>query len=168
MPEKIRWGILGTGNIAHKFAGGLTVVDDAELVAVGSRTQEAADKFGDEFGAARAVTPATKRWRTIPMWTPIYVSTPHPFHKDNTILCLKAGKAVICEKPFAINEREAQEVIDAGDGEGRVRDGSDVDALHPRDGQAPRTARSGRDRRGAHDQRRFWLPHRAESARAAV
>ena len=45
MPEKIRWGILGTGNIAHKFAGGLTVVEDAELVAVGSRTQEAADVY---------------------------------------------------------------------------------------------------------------------------
>ena len=46
---KIGWGIIGTGNIAHKFATGLTVCDEAELVAVGSRKQETADAFGDEF-----------------------------------------------------------------------------------------------------------------------
>ena len=49
MADKIRWGILSTGNISHKFATGLSVLADAELIAVGSRTQESADKFGDEF-----------------------------------------------------------------------------------------------------------------------
>ncbi|MBI1256802.1 MAG: gfo/Idh/MocA family oxidoreductase [Chloroflexi bacterium] len=117
MVEKIRWGILGTGNIAHKFAGGLTVVDDAELVAVGSRTQAGADKFGDEFGVPRrhASYEALANDSDIDA---VYVSTPHPFHKDNTILCLKAGKAVICEKPFALNEREAQEMIDVATAKG--------------------------------------------------
>jgi len=41
----------------------------------------------------------------------VYVGTPHPMHKGNSILCLRAGKAVLCEKPFAINRREAEEVI---------------------------------------------------------
>ncbi|MEO8392994.1 MAG: Gfo/Idh/MocA family oxidoreductase [Chloroflexota bacterium] len=117
MYEKIRWGILGTGNIAHKFATGLTVVEDAELVAVGSRTQEAADKFGDEFGAPHRHA-SYEALANDPDVDAIYVSTPHPFHKDNTILCLNAGKAVICEKPFALNEREAQEMIDVATAKG--------------------------------------------------
>ncbi|MEP7292177.1 MAG: Gfo/Idh/MocA family oxidoreductase [Chloroflexota bacterium] len=110
MNEKIRWGILGTGNIAHKFATGLTVVDDAELVAVGSRTQEGADKFADEFGATHRHA-SYEALANDPEVDAIYVSTPHPFHKDNSILCLNAGKAVLCEKPFTINTREAEEVI---------------------------------------------------------
>src|SRR5262249_16235648 len=113
----IRWGILGTGHIAHKFATGLTVVEDAELVAVGSRTQAAADKFGDEFGAPRRHA-SYEALANDPNVDAIYVSTPHPFHKDNTILCLNAGKAVLTEKPFAINTQEAQEMIDVARAKG--------------------------------------------------
>jgi len=111
MPEKIRWGILGTGNIAHKFATGLTVVEDGELVAVGSRSQAAADKFGDEFSVPRRYA-SYEALASDPDVDAIYVSTPHPFHKDNTILCLNAGKAVLTEDTFAINVQEAQEMID--------------------------------------------------------
>ena len=110
MQEKIRWGILGTGNIAHKFATGLMVVSDAELAAVGSRSQASADKFGDEFGAARRHA-SYEALANDPDVDAIYVSTPHPFHKENSILCLNAGKAVLCEKPFTINAGEAEEVI---------------------------------------------------------
>ncbi len=117
MYEKIHWGILGTGKIAHKFATGLTVIDDAELVAVGSRTQEGADRFAAEFGAPRRHA-SYEALANDPDVDAIYVSTPHPFHKDNTMLCLKAGKAVICEKPFAINEREAREMIDLAHAKG--------------------------------------------------
>ena len=53
MYETIRWGILGTGHIAHKFATGLTALNDVELAAVGSRSQTSADKFGDEFNIPR-------------------------------------------------------------------------------------------------------------------
>jgi len=110
MPEKIRWGILGTGNIAHQFARGLTVVGDAELVAVGSRTQEAADTFADEFGAQRRHA-SYEALASDPDVDAVYISTPHPFHKENSILCLNGGKAVLCEKPFTINVREAEDVI---------------------------------------------------------
>ena len=109
--SKFRWGILGPGNIAKKFATGLQALDDAELVAVGSRAKERADAFADQFKAPRRYG----SYETLvqdPDVDAIYVATPHPFHKENSILCLEAGKAVLCEKPFAINQREAQAVID--------------------------------------------------------
>ncbi len=110
MPETIRWGILGTGNIAHQFARGLATTEAAELVAVGSRTAESAAKFADEFGITRrhASYEALANDANVDA---IYVSTPHPFHYDNSILCLQAGKAVLCEKPFAMNVRETDEMI---------------------------------------------------------
>lgn len=110
--EKIRWGILGTGRIAGVFAEGLRAVDDAELVAVGSRTAEAAQAFGTRFGAARA-HPSYEALANDPEVDAIYVATPHTLHKDNTLLCLAAGKPVLCEKPFAINAGEAAEMIAA-------------------------------------------------------
>lgn len=108
--EKIRWGILGTGSIAKQFARGLSVIPDAELAAVGSRTAESAAKFATEFKVPRAhasyaALAADKQVDAI------YVATPHPMHVDNAILCLQAGKAVLCEKPFTVNASEAARVI---------------------------------------------------------
>ena len=111
MAEKIRWGILSTGNIAHQFARGLAATSDAELVAVGSRKVESARKFADEFKVPRAHG-SYEDLAADPQVDAIYVSTPHPFHKENTIACLEAGKAVLCEKPFAINRSETQEMIE--------------------------------------------------------
>ncbi|MBA3826720.1 MAG: Gfo/Idh/MocA family oxidoreductase [Ktedonobacterales bacterium] len=106
----IRWGILGTGGIAEKFAEGLAVLDDAELVAVGSRSAASAATFGERYAVPhRHATYA--ELASDPDVDVIYVSTPHPFHKDNSLLCLAAGKAVLCEKPFMINASEAAEVI---------------------------------------------------------
>src|SRR3712207_2270316 len=110
MKEKLRWGILGTGNIAHQFARGLVALDDAELVAEGSRSQETADSFGEEFGLARRHA-SYEALANDPEVDAIYVSTPHSYHRENTLLCLEAGKAVLCEKPFAINAVEAEEMI---------------------------------------------------------
>jgi dihydrodiol dehydrogenase / D-xylose 1-dehydrogenase (NADP) len=110
MADKIRWGILGTGGIAHKFATGLQAVPEAELVAVGSRTQAAADEFGNTFGVPRRHA-SYEALANDPEVDVIYVSTPHTLHKDNTLLCLHAGKAVLCEKPFAVNAGEAAEMI---------------------------------------------------------
>ena len=111
MAEKIRWGILGCGSIARKFAEGLSAVDDAELAAVGSRTQAKAQAFADEFGAARAHG-SYEALAADGEVDVVYVATPHALHKDNTILCLEAGKAVLCEKPFTINAAQARQVID--------------------------------------------------------
>ena len=113
-----RWGILGCGKIARKFAEGLVSAKDARLVAVGSRTRENAERFGAEFGVPRLHTgyQALAEDRDVDV---VYVATPHPGHKENAIRCLRAGRAVLCEKPFAVNAREAQEMIDVARGEGR-------------------------------------------------
>jgi predicted dehydrogenase len=110
MTDKIRWGILGTGVIAHKFADGLSALPDAQLVAVGSRSQSTAARFGDEYGVPNRHA-SYEGLVTDPAVDVIYVSTPHPLHKDNMLLCLAAGKAVLCEKPFTINAHEAETVI---------------------------------------------------------
>jgi len=108
--DTIRWGILGTGNIAHKFARGLAVLPDAELVAIGSRRQETADAFGEEFAVRHrhASYAALVEDADVDV---VYVSTPHSYHRDNTLLCLQGGKHVLCEKPFAINANQAKEMV---------------------------------------------------------
>lgn len=108
--RKIRWGILSTGWIARKFAQGLSVLPDAEIVAVGSRAQETADAFGDEYGVPRRYA-TYEALAADPDVDVVYIGTPHPFHKDNAILNLEAGKAVLLEKPFTINAGEAEEVV---------------------------------------------------------
>lgn len=112
MSEKIKWGFMGAGNIARLFAQGLDAVDNAEIVAVGcSFGQESADKFGDEFDIP-------KRYPNFELLAEdkdidvIYVATPNIFHKENTLLCLKNKKHVLCEKPFAINSNETREMLE--------------------------------------------------------
>ena len=108
--KRTRWGILSTGWIAKKFAEGLSVLPDAEIVAVGSRAQEPADAFGDEYGVPHRHA-SYEALVADPDVDVIYIGTPHPFHKENAILSLEAGKAVLLEKPFTINAGEAKEVI---------------------------------------------------------
>ncbi|MCE2441352.1 MAG: Gfo/Idh/MocA family oxidoreductase [Candidatus Latescibacteria bacterium] len=110
MGDSVQWGILSTGSIARSFVKGLEAVPDAEPVAVGSRTQRAADAFGDEFGIPRR-HPNYAALANDPDVDVIYVATPHSLHKENSILCLKAGKPVLCEKPFTINRSEAEEIV---------------------------------------------------------
>lgn len=110
MTDTIRWGILGTGNIAHQFAEGLKSARGAALHAVGSRTQSKADAFGETFAIPRRYA-SYEALAADPEVDVVYVATPHPMHKDNSILCLEAGKAVLCEKPFTINRMEAEAVV---------------------------------------------------------
>jgi predicted dehydrogenase len=107
---KIRWGILGTGNIARQFAGGLAIVPEAELVAVGSRSQATADAFADKFNVPHRHSTYTGLAQDAEVDV-VYVATPHSLHRENSLSCLQAGKAILCEKPFAINAAEAEEVI---------------------------------------------------------
>jgi predicted dehydrogenase len=110
--ETVRWGIIGRGWIAEFFAAGLRVLPDAELVAVGSRKQETAEEFADKLGVPRRHG-SLEALANDPEVDVIYVSTPHQAHKSATLLCLAAGKPVLCEKPFAINAAEADEMIAA-------------------------------------------------------
>ena len=110
MSTNIRWGIISTGRIAHKFAQATKLLPDAELVAVGSRSQEAAEVFGKEFGVPRCHG-SYEDLVADPEVDAVYVATPHPFHLPNTVLALEAGKHVLCEKPLTVNAGEAAEVI---------------------------------------------------------
>lgn len=105
-----RWGIISTGRIANDFARGVAQLPDATVAAVGSRTQAAADAFGDEHGVARRYA-SYEALAADPDLDAIYVATPHPFHAANCITCLEAGKAVLCEKPFTINAAELEAVV---------------------------------------------------------
>jgi len=108
----IRWGILGTGRIAGLFATGLASAPGAELVAVGSRSQKSADRFADKYGIAHR-HPSYADLAADPDVDVIYVATPHPGHKDATLTCIAGDKAVLCEKPFALNVGEATEMVEA-------------------------------------------------------
>src|SRR6266498_1846480 len=110
MSNRIRWGILGTGKIAHQFAAALRRLPDAELLAVGSRSAESAASFADEFGTARRYGSYAALVADAEIEV-IYVATPHSCHAENSCLALKAGKAVLCEKPLTINAAQAHDVI---------------------------------------------------------
>jgi predicted dehydrogenase len=108
--DKIRWGIISTGYIANQFVEGLSVVEDAEAVAVGSRTQASADSFADKWHIPHRYD-SYEALANDPDVDVVYIGTPHPFHYENTLLCLNAGKHVLVEKPFAMNTRQTEEMI---------------------------------------------------------
>lgn len=112
MMKTIRWGILGPGNIAHKFAEGLKALPDAERAAVGSRDEARAAQFAKKHGFARSYG-SYEALAEDPDVDIVYIATPHPMHKKESIRCLRAGKAVLCEKPFTVNRREAEAVFQA-------------------------------------------------------
>lgn len=111
MTKAIRWGLIGLGWISRKFANGLAFVPDAEIYAVASRSQEKANAFGAEYGATKCYG-SYEALAEDPDVDVVYIGTPHPYHMPHTLLCLDAGKHVLCEKPFAVNAREAKVMID--------------------------------------------------------
>lgn len=108
--KTIRWGILGCGRIAGKFASDLRQVDDAELGAVASRDPGKAAAFSVQHPAKR-IHGSYEALVNDPGVDVIYVATPHAMHHEHTLLCLRHDKPVLCEKAFAINERQAREMV---------------------------------------------------------
>jgi predicted dehydrogenase len=108
--RRFRWGILGTGAIARQFVKGLRSLPEAEVLAVGSRSEASATKFADGRGIPRRHA-SYADLASDPDVDVVYIATPHPFHAENATLCLEAGKAVLCEKPFSVNAAEAQRVV---------------------------------------------------------
>ncbi|MEK4044930.1 Gfo/Idh/MocA family oxidoreductase [Paenibacillus sp. FSL H8-0048] len=107
---KVKWGILSTGWIAHQFATDLAHAGNGVAYAVGSRSQESADKFAADHGIPVAYA-TYEELVNDPDVDAIYIGTPHPFHRENALLALRAGKAVLCEKPFTVNSGELEEVV---------------------------------------------------------
>jgi predicted dehydrogenase len=112
MVSQIGWGILGAGSIAKKFATDLKHLDDARLIAVGSRSAGKAARFAADHGVERSYGSYAEMLAD-PGVDVVYVATPHPFHKPHALLCLEAGKAVLCEKPMAVNAGEVSAMIGA-------------------------------------------------------
>lgn len=110
MKNKIRWGIISTGHISGKFATALSLLPEAELVAVASRNIETANKFAKIFNVPKAYA-TYQELANDPDIDAIYIGTPHTFHLENSVMCMRAGKAVLCEKAFTVNAAEAREMV---------------------------------------------------------
>ncbi|HEU4426691.1 MAG TPA: Gfo/Idh/MocA family oxidoreductase [Pilimelia sp.] len=109
--EPVRWGILATGWIAARFVEDLRLVPGAEVAAVGSRSPEAARAFAGTYGIPRAYG----SWAELaadPDIDVVYVATPHASHYSAALTCLRAGRAVLCEKPFTLDRATSAELVD--------------------------------------------------------
>lgn len=112
MADKLQWGIISTGRIAGVFAKALADSKTGKLLAVASRTQEAADKFGDEYNVPRRYG----NYQALlddPDVQAVYIAPPHPMHAEWTVKAAEAGKHILCEKPLTINFPDAMAVIEA-------------------------------------------------------
>ncbi|HEX8614354.1 MAG TPA: Gfo/Idh/MocA family oxidoreductase [Telluria sp.] len=110
MTEAVRWGILGTGKIARAFATALRDTPGAVLAGVASRSLEGAQAFGAEFGALASYG-SYQELADADGIDVVYIGTPHPMHIENAVMALGGGKGVLCEKPFTMNRREAEEIV---------------------------------------------------------
>jgi predicted dehydrogenase len=108
----VRWGVIGPGTIATQFAHAVDQLDDGEIVAVASRSAERARAFAGRF-AIRSAYDDARALVEDPTVDAVYVATPASRHAADTLLAVEARKAVLCEKPFALDAAEAQAMVDA-------------------------------------------------------
>lgn len=107
--SNFRWGILGTGGIAQAFALDLAYLDGHSVAAVGSRNIDSAKAFAAKFPGC---TPYGSYEELVQADVDaIYVASPHPMHEEHAMLAMRAGKPVLCEKAFTINESQASNLI---------------------------------------------------------
>ena len=104
----LKFALLGAGRIAHRFAEAVSLVKDAEIVAVASKSMERASSFAVKYAIPRAYDSydAMLADREVEA---VYIATTHNFHKENILACLAAGKHVLCEKPMVLTENDARE-----------------------------------------------------------
>jgi predicted dehydrogenase len=140
--SKLRWGILGTGNIARQFATGLATSERGRVVAVASRTQATADAFAQKFGVPAALG-SYAALLTRDDVDAVYVSLPNTMHHAWTIASLRAGKHVLCEKPLAVTATEAREMFDAARAAERVLLEAFMYRAHPQTLKAVELVRAG-------------------------
>jgi len=112
MEKKIKWGVLGLGGIAHKFVADLQLEENAILHGVASRSIEKAANFASKYNCPNYYNTYQELVNNEEIDI-IYIATTHHLHAENTILCLNHKKAVLCEKPFAINKKQVFDMIQA-------------------------------------------------------
>lgn len=108
--KTVKWGIIGAGRISSTFATALNSLEHTELVAVASRDLTRAQEFANKFQVKKTYNSYEELVKD-PEIDVVYIGTPHTEHKANTALCITNGKAVLCEKPFTVNQKETQELI---------------------------------------------------------
>lgn len=108
--RKIKWGIIGLGNIASQFASDLLLVENAELTAVASRDLAKAEEFGGKFNALRMYNSYDLLFEDSEVEI-VYIATPHNSHAELSIKALENGKHVLCEKPLSLSYKDAQRMI---------------------------------------------------------
>jgi predicted dehydrogenase len=104
------WGILGTGKIARAFAEDLAYLGNHRVASVGSRSMSKAQAFADSFEGCLAY--GSYEELVTSDVDAIYVASPHPMHFENSMLAMKAGKPVLCEKAFTVNAKEARALVE--------------------------------------------------------
>lgn len=107
----IKWGIIGAGNISSTFAAALKQMEYTDLAAIASRNLNKAKEFAGKFSIDKAYGSYEELVKD-PDIDVIYIGTPHTEHMSNAELCIKNGKAVLCEKPFTINGKETKYLMD--------------------------------------------------------
>jgi D-xylose 1-dehydrogenase (NADP+, D-xylono-1,5-lactone-forming) len=142
MSGKLRWGILGTGNIARQFAAGLNASGRGVAAAVGSRSAQSADAFAKVFGISRACGSYEELVGDGGIDV-IYNSLPNSLHGVWTIRALAAGKHVLCEKPLAMNAVEAERMFEAAGKAGKILMEAFMYRTHPQTLAVMETVRSG-------------------------
>ena len=103
----LRWGILGTGNIARSMAEALHLVPGATLQAVASRSSRTAEAFAERWGIATAHG-SYEAFFADPSVDVVYIATPNALHKDNILAALAAGKHILCEKPLTTSPEDSR------------------------------------------------------------
>jgi len=109
--NKIRWGIVGAGRIAHTFAQAMSATTQGTLQAVAARSEASARRFGDEYGIPTACGGYESLYHD-PNVDAVYVATPHNLHLQHAGDALRAGKAVLCEKPITTTANECRALIE--------------------------------------------------------
>lgn len=112
MDKKYNWAILGCGKIARKFVADLSLLPNANLYAAASRSLDNAKEFAEELGFEKAYG-SYQEMVEDPNVDIVYIATPHAKHLEHSLLCLNNKKAVLCEKAFAMNTKEVDQMIAA-------------------------------------------------------
>lgn len=112
MINKLQWGILGPGSIAHNFARQMPSSTYGTLLGVGSRSQERAERFGDEFNIPRRYGSYEDLLSDADIQA-VYIATPHPMHAKWVMMAAEAGKHILCEKPITLNFAQAMTVFES-------------------------------------------------------
>ena len=110
MDKIINWGIIGLGNIANKFAHDINLHSNSKLYAVASRNSERAINFKNKYNSTVSFN-SYEELAKCPEIDIVYIATPHVFHFENTMMCLREGKSVLCEKPMSMNAKQSEEMI---------------------------------------------------------